>query len=94
MQELLSRYLGDGENVHHKNGVKHDNRVENLELWKRFMPWGLEVNDRVYRRLGVHFDVQHGESFYQPMLADVVERTLSGSSPFPSRGGLTGFGAI
>jgi arginyl-tRNA synthetase len=36
------------------------------------MPWCVEVNNRIYRRLDVYFDVTHGESFYQPMLAEVV----------------------
>lgn len=50
----------------------HAGDRENLALWKQFMPWCLEEIDRIYRRLDVHFDHTHGESFYQPMLADVV----------------------
>lgn len=33
MEESLGRELRPDETVHHKNGVRHDNRVENLELW-------------------------------------------------------------
>jgi HNH endonuclease len=33
MEEMLSRKLLPGETVHHKNGVRDDNRPENLELW-------------------------------------------------------------
>jgi arginyl-tRNA synthetase len=50
----------------------HAGDPENVRLWKMFMPWCLEDIDRIYRRLDVHFDHTHGESFYNPMLPDVV----------------------
>lgn len=48
---VMARYLGrpirPGETVHHRNGIKTDNKIKNLELWRSSHPSGQRVSDLV-----------------------------------------------
>ena len=50
----------------------HAGDAENNRLWNEFLPECLEALNRIYQRLGIEFDLALGESYYNPMLADVV----------------------
>jgi arginyl-tRNA synthetase len=55
-----------------ETALLHEGDAENRALWSRFIPFCLQALQAVYDRLGVKFDLQLGESFYDPMLASVV----------------------
>jgi arginyl-tRNA synthetase len=46
------------------------------ELWQWIVDLSLRANQRMYDRLGIHFDTTHGESFYEDKMAPVLAEAL------------------
>ena len=47
MENHLGRQLLPVENVHHINGNRSDNRIDNLELWNTRQPKGQKIEDKI-----------------------------------------------
>jgi arginyl-tRNA synthetase len=65
--------------------------ADNTALWREFMDISRQAFDQVYDRLDIHFNHWLGESFYNPMLADVVDDLRNTGIARPSDGAVCVF---
>src|SRR5207253_11285194 len=64
---------------------------ENLRIWQECVALSLGEFDIAYQMLGIHYDMQRGESFYNDQLPGVVERLLKSGIAEISEGAVVVF---
>src|SRR5213082_823598 len=64
---------------------------ENTDIWKECVALSMQDFQHVYKLLGVHYDLQCGESFYDDRLAGVVDRLLKSKIAEVSEGAVVVF---
>jgi arginyl-tRNA synthetase len=73
LSKLAKEHATIDESVLAETAKLHSDDAENLRLWHDFLPHCRDEIQKVYSRLDVKFDHEHGESFYHDRLAAVVE---------------------
>jgi arginyl-tRNA synthetase len=63
---------GDREEAKRELVSLQQGNAENLAIWQKIIELSRQEFEKTYRRLGVTFDYTLGESFYNPMLPEVV----------------------
>ena len=86
--ELVKRFPDVSREVLLETAKLHEGDPENRGLWEQFMPVCRAEIDRLYARLHVTFDHWLGESFFQPLLAGVVDDLLAKGLAQESRGAI------
>ncbi|MBA3963358.1 MAG: arginine--tRNA ligase [Chthoniobacterales bacterium] len=64
---------------------------ENLRIWNECVALSMKEFEAAYQVLGIHYDIQRGESFYNDRLPDVVRRLLDSGLAERSEGAICVF---
>ena len=64
---------------------------ENFAIWQECVALSMREFEKTYELLGIHYDIQRGESFYNDRLPDVVERLLKSKIAEVSEGAVCVF---
>ncbi|XP_022051300.1 probable arginine--tRNA ligase, mitochondrial [Acanthochromis polyacanthus] len=87
LQHLFEVYVQVNKEAEHSEDIKQAAREffrqleqhesQAVSLWKQFREITVSEYQRVYQRLGVHFDVYSGESFHQDQTQEVLQQLQS-----------------
>ncbi len=88
---LANAHVGIARAARDETAKLHAGDATNLALWNEFMPACLHALQGVYDRLGVKFDLTLGESWYNPLLAGVVDELLKSGMAVESDGAICVF---
>ena len=64
---------------------------ENLDIWNECVAFSMQDFEHVYKLLGIHYDIQCGESFYNDRLSATVDRVLKSGIAEISQGAVCVF---
>ena len=88
---LAAKHAEIGSAVLSETAKLHSGDEENRQLWHEFLPHCRADMQRIYDRLGVVFNVEHGESFYHEQLESVVTSLVSRGLARESEGAICMF---
>jgi len=80
MESMIGRCVSDDEEVHHKNGVRDDNRPENLELMTKSGHMAHHGRDGGYRHLDGSVGGRGGQVMFVPKFDSVVDVCSDGDA--------------
>lgn len=91
LQSLAQEHAHIEQAVLDETAKLHVGDAENQRLWHEFLPHCRWEIQRLYERLNISFDYEHGESYYQDQLAGVVESLLEQGLARESEGAIGAF---